>query len=125
MTVACKLCGELIESKLVMTPDEAAAFVQAGREPLITPDMHARACMVMVAEHVMRFHSQHAFVMEQTVTAYRTHLLAKLAVSSDPEFEELREQSRRVAYWTLRADVAFEQPDGTPAGSTSSAIITP
>lgn len=124
MSAACRLCNAMIDVPLVLTPQDAAELERMGLPAEITPQMRANAQLIALAQHVAAEHPQHSRLLETSVNEYRTHLYAKLGTSTDPDFEELREKARSIAYWTLRADLEFSNADGTPAGRSGTGIIT-
>lgn len=101
--LACKLCGQLIERlpaaapgvPIVGDPGRAAVEYQASVQTF--------------AQHVAQAHPEYPMLLAQTAQTYHLHLIAKLATSSDPAFEEERENARALCYWTLAGELQFER----------------
>lgn len=107
MMVACTICGQLIEKlptaapgvPIVGDPNRGAAEFQAS--------IHA------FAQHLAQAHPEYPMLLAATAQTYHLQLIAKLATSTDPEFEAERENARALCYWTLAGELQFNRT--TPA----------
>lgn len=103
MTCTCKICGTVIDAQptgphvpLLGDPNRGAVEYQAAIGAL--------------TGHVSQFHPDYAGLLAQTANTYMFHLIAKLAISSDPAFSDEREYARALCYWTLAGDIKFSSP---------------
>lgn len=104
MMLACTLCGQMVEQlptaapgvPIVGDPNRGAAEFQAS--------VHA------FAQHVAKAHPQYMMLLAATAQTYHLQLIAKLATSGDPDFNEERENARALCYWTLAGELEFSSP---------------
>jgi hypothetical protein len=105
VTTTCRLCGQIVSGNLV-----AGAGV-----PLIGEEGRAaieyQATIIQLVQHVIQYHPDYGQVLRSTADTYFFHLVAKLGLSTDPVFNEARDQARLICYWTLAGKFALEEKE--------------
>ena len=110
MIATCRLCGQLMNGQLVAGPGSEIPLIgEDGRA-----EIEYQASIMQLVNHVLQAHPDYARVFQSTAQTYLFHLIAKLAVSSDPSFEQQREDARRLVYWTLAGKLEFSGPNQPP-----------
>lgn len=105
MTVACRLCGELVmHSEAALTA--ALASLPIGDENRAA--IEYQATVQAFAQHVGQRHQEYVMTLATTAQVYHFHLIAKLALSAAPDFVREREAARNLCYWTLAGEFAIE-----------------
>jgi hypothetical protein len=123
MIVVCRLCNQLIEGSIlnVANPATAAAVPTFNGQPQMDrAALDYQAAIIALIKHVAQFHPVYTQVLGNTANTYYMHLVAKLALSNDPDFETEREAARSLVYWTLAGKMGIE--DKGPVLSPNSPI---
>jgi hypothetical protein len=111
MILACRLCNQMIEGSLLhnANPATAAAVPIIDGQPQVDrAALDYQAAIIALIQHLGKFHPAYTQVLGNTANTYYMHLVAKLAISNDPEFEPQREAARALVYWTLFGKMAIE-----------------
>jgi hypothetical protein len=124
MIIACRLCNQLIEGSLLHTAGNTAAAAAVpiidGQPQMDRAALDYQAAIIALIQHVAQFHPVYTQVLGNTANTYYMHLVAKLAISNDEEFEPQREAARALVYWTLAGKMGIE--DKGPVLSPSNTI---
>lgn len=116
MTITCLLCREILSDV------QFRAQLLTGKIPVDhVAELEYQAAIGQLGAHVQRVHADYVEVLQRTANTYLMHLIAKLGTSHDENFETMREEARRLVYWTLAGTFAIEQNGKTikPGGLVS------
>jgi hypothetical protein len=110
MTVFCRGCGAIINTPPILIND-MPIIGAPGRE-----EIEYQATIAELVKHANAEHPEALQVFAGTAQTYLMHLYAKMAETQDEKFNQLREESKRVCYWTLAGDmeVTKNAPNLTP-----------
>lgn len=110
MIATCRLCGQIVNGQLVAGPGSEIPLIgEDGRA-----EIEYQAIIMQLVNHVVQAHPDYANVLRSTAQTYFFHLIAKLALSSDPSFDQQREDARRLVYWTLAGKLEFSGQNRPP-----------
>jgi len=108
MTITCGLCLQIINKPpTILTPENQASFTARGVPAVITPEIEYQQCMFYLAQHFAQHHPNEARALEVMAGSFQMHLVAKSAISTDPDFERLREEARAFHYWALKGEISI------------------